>query len=68
LLSPLDPPYTLAPGLMEEHMSMYTVALLVLPVLFAFLYILFRSGAPQAPTLGHHLLASGSALHQVRRG
>jgi hypothetical protein len=49
-------------------MSMYTVALLVLPVLFAFLYILFRCAAPQAPTLGHHLLASGSVLHQVRRG
>lgn len=48
-------------------MSMYIVALPLLPVLFALLYILFRSG-PQAPTLGHHLLASGSVLHHVRRG
>lgn len=40
--------------------------LIVIPVVFSLVYLL-RKSAPKAPTLGHHLLASGSVLHQVRR-
>jgi hypothetical protein len=49
-------------------MSTSIITLMVLiPVLFALLYIVRRSIASKAPTLGHHLLASGSVLSQIRR-
>ena len=45
------------------------VTLMVLiPFLFLLFYILRRSVTSKAPTLGHHLLASGSVLNQIRRG
>jgi hypothetical protein len=49
-------------------MSTDIVALLVLiPVLLTLFYIVRRSTSSKPATLGHHLLASGSVLHQVRR-
>jgi hypothetical protein len=47
---------------------MNIVALLVLiPVLLTLLYIVRKLTTSKPASLGHHLLASGSVLHQVRR-
>ena len=49
-------------------MSTNIVALLVLtPVLLTLLYIIRKLTSSKPASLGHHLLASGSVLHQVRR-
>jgi hypothetical protein len=49
-------------------MSTNIVALLVLiPVLLTLLYIVRKLTSSKPASLGHHLLASGSVLHQVRR-
>jgi hypothetical protein len=49
-------------------MSTNIVALLVLiPVLLTLLYIVRKLTTSKPASLGHHLLASGSVLHQVRR-
>jgi hypothetical protein len=49
-------------------MSTDIVALLVLiPVLLTLLYIVRKLTSSKPASLGHHLLASGSVLHQVRR-
>jgi hypothetical protein len=46
--------------------SIVTV-LLAVPLLFALFYFLRKPGSRKAATLGHHLLASGSILTQIRR-
>jgi hypothetical protein len=50
-------------------MSTNSIALLVLiPVLLmTLLYIVRKLTSSKPASLGHHLLASGSVLHQVRR-
>ena len=59
--------YALSHVYMEVTMSTSILTLLiVIPIVFSLVYVL-RKSAPKAPTLGHHLLASGSVIHQVHR-
>jgi hypothetical protein len=50
-------------------MSTNSIALLVLipALLITLLYIVRKLTSSKPASLGHHLLASGSVLHQVRR-